>query len=80
MIYLISLLIFSGVIIILVFVLLFVEAKVTTQGSHSITINDSKEDSLTVSGNPTLLSALAQNEIFLPSACGGSGSCAMCKC
>ncbi len=80
MIYLISLLIFSGVIIILVFVLLFVEAKVTTQGSHTITINDSKDDALTVSGNPTLLSALSQNEIFLPSACGGSGSCAMCKC
>ena len=80
MIYLISLLIFSGVIIVLVFVLLFVEARVTTQGSHTITINDSKDDALTVSGNPTLLSALAQNEIFLPSACGGSGSCAMCKC
>lgn len=80
MIYLLSLLIFSGVIIILVFVLLFVEAKVTTRGSHTITINDSKDDALTVSGNPTLLSALAQNEIFLPSACGGSGSCAMCKC
>jgi Na+-transporting NADH:ubiquinone oxidoreductase subunit F len=79
-IYLISLLIFSGVIIILVFVLLFVEAKVTTRGSHTITINDSKDDALTVSGNPTLLSALSQNEIFLPSACGGSGSCAMCKC
>jgi len=79
-IYLISLLIFSGVIIILVFVLLFVEAKVTTQGSHTITINDNKDQALTVSGNPTLLSALAQNEIFLPSACGGSGSCAMCKC
>ncbi|MFO7913422.1 MAG: NADH:ubiquinone reductase (Na(+)-transporting) subunit F [Desulfotignum sp.] len=80
MIYLISLLIFSGVIIILVFVLLFVEAKVTTQGSHTITINDNKDEPLTVSGNPTLLSALSQNEIFLPSACGGSGSCAMCKC
>jgi len=79
-IYLISLLIFSGVIIVLVFVLLFVEAKVTTQGSHAITINDSKEDTLTVSGNPTLLSALSRNDIFLPSACGGSGSCAMCKC
>lgn len=80
MIYLISLLIFSGVIIILVFVLLFVEAKVTTRGSHNITINDNKDEPLTVSGNPTLLSALSQNEIFLPSACGGSGSCAMCKC
>ncbi|MDT8379098.1 MAG: NADH:ubiquinone reductase (Na(+)-transporting) subunit F [Desulfotignum sp.] len=80
MIYLISLLIFSGVIIILVFVLLFVEAKVTTQGSHTITINKDKENALSVSGNPTLLSALSRNEIFLPSACGGSGSCAMCKC
>jgi Na+-transporting NADH:ubiquinone oxidoreductase subunit F len=79
-IYLVSLLIFSGVIIVLVFVLLFVESRVTTQGSHTITINGSKEDSLTVSGNPTLLSALSSNDIFLPSACGGSGSCAMCKC
>jgi Na+-transporting NADH:ubiquinone oxidoreductase subunit F len=79
-IYLISLLIFSGVIIVLVFVLLFVEAKVTTQGSHTITINKDKENALSVSGNPTLLSALSRNDIFLPSACGGSGSCAMCKC
>jgi Na+-transporting NADH:ubiquinone oxidoreductase subunit F len=73
-------LIFSGVIIVLVFVLLFVEAKVTTQGSHTITINKDKENALSVSGNPTLLSALSRNDIFLPSACGGSGSCAMCKC
>lgn len=80
MIYLISLLIFSGVIIVLVFVLLFVEAKVTTQGSHTITINKDQENALSVSGNPTLLSALSRNDIFLPSACGGSGSCAMCKC
>ncbi len=80
MIYLISLSIFSGVIIVLVFVLLFVEAKVTTQGTHTITINNDKENALSVSGNPTLLSALSGNEIFLPSACGGSGSCAMCKC
>lgn len=80
MIYLISLLIFSGVIIVLVFVLLFVEAKVTTQGSHTITINKDKDSALTVAGNPTLLSALSSNDIFLPSACGGSGSCAMCKC
>jgi Na+-transporting NADH:ubiquinone oxidoreductase subunit F len=68
------------VIIVLVFVLLFVEAKVTTQGSHTITINKDKENALSVSGNPTLLSALSRNDIFLPSACGGSGSCAMCKC
>ncbi len=80
MIYLISLLVFTGVIGILVTVLLFVEAKVTTQGEHRIVINDKNEEPVTVSGTPTLLSALSDQEVFLPSACGGSGSCGMCKC
>ncbi len=80
MIYLISILVFTAVIGILVMVLLFVEARVTTQGEHEITINGKKEDSLKVSGSPTLLSALSNSDIFLPSACGGSGSCGMCKC
>ena len=64
MIYLISVLVFTGVIGILVAVLLFVEARVTTEGEHTITINDKADEALTVSGNPTLLSALAANEIF----------------
>lgn len=80
MIYLVSLLVFTGVIGILVTVLLFVEAKVTTQGEHKVTINGNADEALTVSGSPTLLSALSANDIFLPSACGGSGSCGMCKC
>ncbi len=80
MIYLISVLVFTGVIGILVAVLLFVEARVTTQGEHAITINGKTDDALKVSGSPTLLSALADNDIFLPSACGGSGSCGMCRC
>lgn len=80
MIYLISILVFSLVIGILVTVLLFVEARVTTQGQHTITINGKTDDPLTVSGTPTLLSALSAQDIFLPSACGGSGSCGMCKC
>ena len=80
MIYLISLLVFTAVIGALVVVLLFVEARVTTQGEHAITINGKTEDPLKVSGTPTLLSALASEDIFLPSACGGSGSCGMCKC
>ncbi|MCG8634716.1 MAG: 2Fe-2S iron-sulfur cluster-binding protein, partial [Desulfobacterales bacterium] len=80
MIYLISILVFTAVIGILVTVLLFVEAKVTTQGEHAITINGNTEEPLTVSGTPTLLSALSGEDIFLPSACGGSGSCGMCKC
>jgi len=78
--YVLSILIFSGVILILVTVLLFVESKVTSKGEFNITINGKKDETLTVTGNPSLLSALSQEEIFLPSACGGSGSCGMCKC
>jgi len=78
--YLLSILVFSGVILILVMVLLFVESKVTTKGEFEITINGNKEEKLKISGNPSLLSALSGKEIFLPSACGGSGSCGMCKC
>jgi len=78
--YLLSILIFSGVILTLVMVLLFVESKVSGKSEFEIVLNDDKDKSLKISGNPTLLSALSRNEIFLPSACGGSGSCGMCKC
>jgi len=80
LIYLISIVVFTCVIGILVVVLLFVEAKVTTRGDHWVTINGKANDALKIPGNPTLLSALADKEIFLPSACGGSGSCGMCRC
>jgi len=78
--YLLSILVFSGVIFILVTVLLLVESKVTFKGEFDITINGNKDEKLKISGNPSLLSALSQKNIFLPSACGGSGSCGMCKC
>jgi len=80
LIYLISILVFTVVIGMLVAVLLFVESKVATRGDHLVTINGKADQALTIPGNPTLLSALAGKEIFLPSACGGSGSCGMCKC
>ena len=67
-------------ILILVTVLLFVESKVTSKGEFDITINGNTDEKLKISGNPSLLSALSQKDIFLPSACGGSGSCGMCKC
>ena len=49
---------------ILVAVLLFVEAKVTTKGEHVVTINGKADEALKISGNPTLLSALASKDIF----------------
>jgi len=80
LIYLISMIVFSSVIGILVAVLLLVETKVTAKGEKFITINGNTDKILKISGNPSLLSALSSNNIFLPSACGGSGSCGMCKC
>ncbi|MFH2058899.1 MAG: NADH:ubiquinone reductase (Na(+)-transporting) subunit F [Pseudomonadota bacterium] len=80
MLYLLSTLIFSGVIFILVIVLLFVESKVTGNDEFDITINGNDETKLKILGHPSLLSALSGKEIYLPSACGGSGSCGMCKC
>jgi len=80
LIYLVSLTVFSSIIFILVGLLLLVEAKVVKKDDCDIVINDDEEKSLKVPGGITLLSALAANEIYIPSACGGGGSCGICKC
>lgn len=76
---LISTAVFSGIIIFLIVVLSFVESKVGQKGDCKILINEEKEP-LVVAGGGNLLSTLSGNKIFLPSACGGGGTCAMCKC
>lgn len=73
-----SIIIFLIVIIFLVAMLLFARKKLTPQGEVTLTINDEKE--LTVNPGSTVLSTLSTHKIFLPSACGGGGTCAMCKC
>ena len=80
MIYLVSLIVFSGVILTLVGMLLLLEAKVVIKGDRTIIINDDEDKSIQASMGSTLLSALTTNGIFLPSACGGKGSCGTCKC
>lgn len=75
---LISIVFFLTVILLLVGLLLYVRKKLTPQGKVKITINGEKE--LEVDPGSTLLSTLSNNKIFLPSACGGGGTCAMCKC
>lgn len=72
-----SIVVFLLVIIILVAVLLYVRKKLTPQGDVKLTINEDQE--MTVSPGNTLLSTLSAQGIFLPSACGGGGTCAMCK-
>ncbi|MCA9406621.1 MAG: NADH:ubiquinone reductase (Na(+)-transporting) subunit F [Candidatus Omnitrophica bacterium] len=76
---LLSTVIFSIVTLILVSVLLFVKSKVATSGDCKITINGDAQP-VEVPAGATLLSALSNQKIFLPSACGGGGTCAMCKC
>ncbi len=63
----------------LVGLLLFAKAKLTKSGLVQIDINGGEKVITTESGS-TLLNTLAENQIFLPSACGGGGSCGMCKC
>lgn len=63
----------------LVALLLYAKAKLTSSGDVQIDINNG-EKVLTVESGSTLLSTLANNSVFLPSACGGGGSCGMCKC
>lgn len=79
-IYLISLAVFSGVVLLLVGILLLVESRLTVKGDCTVLINENEEKSIQTAGGKTLLSALVENQIYLPSACGGKGTCGTCKC
>ncbi len=80
MIYIASLGVFLGVVFCLMAMLLLVEAKVIKKGNLAVVINEDDEKRLEAPNGVTLLSALVTHGILLPSACGGSGSCGMCKC
>ncbi len=71
---------FTIVIVLLVLLLLFAQAKLVQSGDVKIIVNGDEANPLVVSAGTTLLSTLANQKIFLPSACGGGGTCAMCKC
>jgi len=74
-----SIAIFLIVLLLLVSVLLYAKKKLTPSGEVTIDINDGKKELVVEPGN-TLLTTLGENKIFLPSACGGGGTCGMCKC
>lgn len=73
-----SIAVFLLVIILLVSLLLFAKAKLSPSGAVKVTINGEK--TIEVEAGNTLLSTLGNNKIFLPSACGGGGTCVQCKC
>jgi Na+-transporting NADH:ubiquinone oxidoreductase subunit F len=70
--------IFLMVTILLVVMLLVAKAKLAPSGLVTININGERE--LAATGGSSLLSTLSDAKLFLPSACGGGGTCGMCKC
>jgi Na+-transporting NADH:ubiquinone oxidoreductase subunit F len=73
-----SILAFLVLILLMVFMLLYAKSKLVNSGAVKIKING--ENEIEVEGGSSLLSTLGNNKIFLPSACGGGGSCLQCKC
>lgn len=73
-----SILAFLLLILLMVFMLLYAKSKLVNSGAVKIKING--ENEIEVGGGSTLLTTLGNNKIFLPSACGGGGSCLQCKC
>ena len=74
-----SVVVFLGIILLLVVMLLYVKKKLTPPGTVKININDGYLELDTEPGD-TLLTTLSNNKIILASACGGGGTCGMCRC
>ena len=73
-----SIIVFLAITMVLVGMLLGVKAKLLPSGPVTLFVNGESE--VEVSSGSTLLSTLGNNKIFLPSACGGGGTCIQCKC
>jgi len=71
--------VFTTVVLALVGLLLAAKRRLIPSGDVKITINEDEAKALRVGAGDTLLSVLARHQIFVPSACGGKGSCGVCK-
>ncbi len=74
-----SVVVFTTIIMALVVGLIFASRKLAPSGDVSVQINDGERDFKTSPG-ANLLNVLASEKIFLPSACGGGGTCGLCRC
>ena len=68
---------FTAIILILAFVILLARSKLVATGNVTVVVNDELELAIPVGGK--LMQSLADNELFVPSACGGGGTCAQCR-
>ena len=72
-----SILLFTGILSLLAIVILWVRAKLVPQGDVTINVNDERDIRTGVGSK--LLATLAENQLFLPSACGSGGTCGQCR-
>ncbi|MEZ9537217.1 MULTISPECIES: NADH:ubiquinone reductase (Na(+)-transporting) subunit F [unclassified Shewanella] len=70
---------FTAIVLVLVLVILFAKSKLVASGDITISINDDSEKAIKTGAGSKLLGALANNGIFVSSACGGGGSCGQCR-
>jgi Na+-transporting NADH:ubiquinone oxidoreductase subunit F len=70
---------FTLLVVGLVAVLLVAKSRLVASGEVKIIINDDPTKAIKTNAGSTLLNTLAENKIFIPSACGGKGSCGVCK-
>jgi Na+-transporting NADH:ubiquinone oxidoreductase subunit F len=70
---------FTLIVVLLVAVILFARSRLVAKGSVTLVINDDPQRSPKVPAGGKLLTVLAENGIYLPSACGGSGTCGQCR-
>jgi len=76
---LLGVIMFTVIVILLVIIILFAKSKLVASGDAEILINDDEDKKLTVPIGDKLLNVLGDNEIFVPSACGGGGTCGQCR-
>ena len=71
---------FTLIVNMMIFVILFARTKLVSTGDVTVEINGDPEKTITVPAGGKLLQTLAEQDLFLSSACGGGGTCAQCKC
>lgn len=70
---------FTALVVGLVAILLVAKSRLVASGEVKIIINEDPNKALTTNAGGTLLNTLSENKLFIPSACGGKGSCGVCK-
>ncbi len=75
-----AIVVFTAIIMALSVMLIMARKQLVPQGEVKIFVNGDEDNPFIVNPGGTLLSALSEKSVFLPSACGGGGTCAMCEC